>query len=94
MGVVCDGVIADWIQRADEAVARGGDGILKADDGTAGVDQAAFLPTPEEIAEACMEIRREWSDEERQKRLAVKAAALTVPSGRRMRPARKFADWD
>lgn len=37
------------------------------------VNQPSFLPTPEEIAEKCEEIRQKWSDRERVLRTQVVA---------------------
>ena len=37
------------------------------------VNQPSFLPTPEEIAEKCEEIRQKWSDKEREVRAQVVA---------------------
>lgn len=38
-----------------------------------------FLPTPEQIKEACVEIRKKWSESELHKRTAIKRIDYTVP---------------
>ena len=85
--IVCDSVISDWCSQADKLIARGNRGIVKGDDGvTPGVDKACYLPTPEEIAAACREIRAEWSEEEEERRRA-KHVPWAVPQCKYRRDA-------
>lgn len=49
--------------------------MIEPDDDAEAAISEPYLPTPEEIAAACREIRKEWSEEERRKRAGLSSVS-------------------